>query len=98
MKKTVKHVIISRYTIREEMRAGSVYSSLSIKTTDRSDSAVYTCVATNAFGSADTNINLIIQGEGPYCFLAYCKFIWIYFILMKKHFFFSYLPFPALMR
>ncbi|XP_071522341.1 cell adhesion molecule Dscam1 [Panulirus ornatus] len=50
-----------RYTIREEMRAGSVYSSLSIKTTDRSDSAVYTCVATNAFGSADTNINLIIQ-------------------------------------
>ncbi|KAK3862534.1 hypothetical protein Pcinc_031611 [Petrolisthes cinctipes] len=50
-----------RYTIREEMRGGSVHSSLSIKTTDRSDSAVYTCVATNAFGSADTNINLIIQ-------------------------------------
>ncbi|XP_050693558.1 cell adhesion molecule Dscam2-like isoform X6 [Eriocheir sinensis] len=50
-----------RYTIREEMRGGSVHSSLSIKTTDRTDSAVYTCVATNAFGSADTNINLIIQ-------------------------------------
>ncbi|XP_045126209.1 Down syndrome cell adhesion molecule-like protein Dscam2 isoform X45 [Portunus trituberculatus] len=50
-----------RYTIREEMRGGSVHSSLHIKTTDRSDSAVYTCVATNAFGSADTNINLIIQ-------------------------------------
>ncbi|XP_042237801.1 Down syndrome cell adhesion molecule-like protein Dscam2 isoform X38 [Homarus americanus] len=50
-----------RYTIREEMRGGGVHSSLSIKTTDRSDSAVYTCVATNAFGSADTNINLIIQ-------------------------------------
>lgn len=44
------------------MKGGSVHSSLSIKTTDRSDSAVYTCVATNAFGSADTNINLIIQG------------------------------------
>ncbi|KAK7068698.1 hypothetical protein SK128_024054 [Halocaridina rubra] len=50
-----------RYTIREEMRGGGVHSSLSIKTTDRSDSAIYTCVATNAFGSADTNINLIIQ-------------------------------------
>ena len=44
------------------MKGGGVHSSLSIKTTDRSDSAVYTCVATNSFGSADTNINLIIQG------------------------------------
>ncbi|XP_076062140.1 Down syndrome cell adhesion molecule 1 isoform X8 [Oratosquilla oratoria] len=50
-----------RYTIREEMQGAGVHSSLSIKNTDRSDSAVYTCVATNAFGSADTNINLIIQ-------------------------------------
>lgn len=39
-----------------------VHSSLSIKKTDRTDSAIYSCVATNAFGSADTNINLIIQG------------------------------------
>ncbi|XP_076065820.1 cell adhesion molecule Dscam1-like isoform X6 [Oratosquilla oratoria] len=50
-----------RYTVREEMQGAGVHSSLSIKNTDRSDSAVYTCVATNAFGSADTNINLIIQ-------------------------------------
>nr|XP_027209811.1 Down syndrome cell adhesion molecule-like protein Dscam2 [Penaeus vannamei] len=50
-----------RYTIREEMHGGSVHSSLSIKSADRTDSAVYTCVATNAFGSADTSINLSIQ-------------------------------------
>ncbi|XP_047472730.1 Down syndrome cell adhesion molecule-like protein Dscam2 isoform X28 [Penaeus chinensis] len=60
-KHSVDQAAEPRYTIREEMRGGSVHSSLSIKTTDRTDSAVYTCVATNAFGSADTNINLIIQ-------------------------------------
>ena len=51
-----------RYTIRDEDRPGGVHSSLSIKKTDRPDSASYTCLATNAFGSADTNINLIVQG------------------------------------
>nr|ACZ26466.1 Down syndrome cell adhesion molecule [Penaeus vannamei] len=60
-KHSVDQAAEPRYTIREEMRGGSVHSSLSIKTTDRTDSAVYTCIATNAFGSADTNINLIIQ-------------------------------------
>lgn len=71
------------------MRGGSVHSSLSIKTTDRSDSAVYTCVATNAFGSADTNINLIIQGLPSSLlsverkeFVSYCENV-IFFTLDK---------------
>ena len=40
----------------------------SIKRTQREDSALFTCVATNAFGSDDTSINLIIQEkpETPY--------------------------------
>ncbi|KAF2359815.1 Fibronectin type III [Trinorchestia longiramus] len=50
-----------RYTVREEPRNSGVHSSLSIKKTDRPDSASYTCLATNPFGSADTNINLIVQ-------------------------------------
>lgn len=52
-----------RYTIREEILPGGVVSDLSIRRTERSDSALFTCVATNAFGSDDTSINMIIQGK-----------------------------------
>ncbi|EGI61628.1 Down syndrome cell adhesion molecule-like protein [Acromyrmex echinatior] len=57
-----------RYTIREEILANGVLSDLSIKRTERSDSALFTCVATNAFGSDDTSINMIVQEvpEIPY--------------------------------
>ncbi|XP_058830692.1 cell adhesion molecule Dscam2 isoform X38 [Topomyia yanbarensis] len=54
----------NRYTIREENRPDGVMSSLSIKRTERSDSALFTCMATNAFGSDDSSINMIIQ-EAP---------------------------------
>ncbi|KAJ8982888.1 hypothetical protein NQ317_004318 [Molorchus minor] len=58
----------NRYTIREEILPNGVLSDLSIKVTERSDSAIFTCVATNAFGSDDTNINMIVQEvpEVPY--------------------------------
>ncbi|XP_065340860.1 cell adhesion molecule Dscam1 isoform X16 [Cloeon dipterum] len=58
----------SRYTIREEILPNGVLSDLSIKRTERSDSALFTCVATNAFGSDDSSINLIVQEipEAPY--------------------------------
>ena len=51
-----------RYTIREENRDEQVKSDLSIKRTERGDSALFTCIATNAFGSDDTSINLVVQG------------------------------------
>jgi len=53
-----------RYTIREEILPNGVLSDLSIKRTDRSDTAVFTCLATNSFGSDDTTINMIVQGKG----------------------------------
>ncbi|XP_046866022.1 Down syndrome cell adhesion molecule-like protein Dscam2 isoform X37 [Drosophila willistoni] len=58
----------NRYTIREEILSAGVMSSLSIKRTERSDSALFTCVATNAFGSDDASINMIVQEvpEMPY--------------------------------
>ncbi|CAH1122837.1 unnamed protein product [Ceutorhynchus assimilis] len=58
----------NRYTIREEILPNGVLSDLSIKRTERSDSAIFTCLATNAFGSDDTNINMIVQEvpEVPY--------------------------------
>ncbi|XP_059621855.1 cell adhesion molecule Dscam2 [Phlebotomus argentipes] len=60
--------IDNRYTIREEILTTGVMSSLSIKRTERTDSALFTCVATNAFGSDDASINMIIQEvpEIPY--------------------------------
>lgn len=58
----------ARYTIREEILPHGVLSDLSIQRTERSDSALFTCVATNAFGSDDTSINMIVQEvpEVPY--------------------------------
>uniref|UniRef100_A0A8D8X8C8 Down syndrome cell adhesion molecule-like protein Dscam2 n=1 Tax=Cacopsylla melanoneura TaxID=428564 RepID=A0A8D8X8C8_9HEMI len=58
----------NRYTIREEILTNGVLSDLSIKRTERGDSALFTCVATNAFGSDDSSINLIVQEvpEVPY--------------------------------
>lgn len=58
----------ARYTIREEILPTGVISDLSIKRTDRTDTALFTCVATNAFGSDDTSINMIVQEvpEIPY--------------------------------
>ncbi|CAL8111483.1 unnamed protein product [Orchesella dallaii] len=50
-----------RYTIREEILGNGVLSDLSVKRAERSDSAVFACVATNAFGSDETSINLIVQ-------------------------------------
>ena len=61
-------LLFFRYTIREEIQADGVLSTISIKRTERGDSALFTCVATNAFGSDDTSVNLIIQEkpETPY--------------------------------
>ncbi|CAA9994319.1 unnamed protein product, partial [Nesidiocoris tenuis] len=52
-----------RYTIREEILPNGVLSDLSIRSTGREDSALFTCVATNSFGSDDSSINLIVQGS-----------------------------------
>lgn len=52
-----------RYTIHEQILANGVLSDLTIKETKRNDSALFTCIATNAFGSDDTSINMIVQGQ-----------------------------------
>lgn len=55
-------IILFRYTIREEILTDGVKSDLSIKRSERIDTAVFTCVATNSFGSDDSSIQLIVQG------------------------------------
>ena len=47
--------------MKEEIRNDGVLSTISVRRTERTDTAIFTCVATNAFGSDDTIINLIIQ-------------------------------------
>lgn len=55
--------VLFRYTIREEILIDGVKSDLSIKKSERIDTAVFTCVATNSFGSDDSSIQLIVQGN-----------------------------------
>lgn len=56
-----------RYTIKEEMlpstRVGGIVSYLEINQANRLDSALFTCVVSNAYGSDSTNIQLIVQGK-----------------------------------
>ena len=68
-----------RYTVREETITDGWMSTISIKRTERGDSALFTCVATNAFGSDDTSINLIIQ-EVDFSDEVGCSLSYIYIL------------------
>ncbi|XP_022253768.1 Down syndrome cell adhesion molecule-like protein Dscam2 [Limulus polyphemus] len=50
-----------RIRIKEETSDGMLMSQVTVISTSRSDSALYTCKAINAFGSDESNIQLIIQ-------------------------------------
>ncbi|KAM7292976.1 Down syndrome cell adhesion molecule homolog [Ixodes scapularis] len=50
-----------RYELVETIQTTGVTSEILIRQTDRRDSALFTCVATNNFGHDDTNIQLIVQ-------------------------------------
>lgn len=51
-----------RYVIKADTARGSITSYLEILDTNRLDSALFTCIITNSFGSDSTNIQLIVQG------------------------------------
>ncbi|KAM7292980.1 Down syndrome cell adhesion molecule homolog, partial [Ixodes scapularis] len=50
-----------KYELVETIQTTGVTSEILIRQTDRRDSALFTCVATNNFGHDDTNIQLIVQ-------------------------------------
>ncbi|GFQ82593.1 down syndrome cell adhesion molecule-like protein Dscam2 [Trichonephila clavata] len=50
-----------RYELTETVLGSGTTSELTIRRADRRDSALYTCIASNAFGQDDTNIQLIMQ-------------------------------------
>ncbi|KAJ8980663.1 hypothetical protein NQ317_013275 [Molorchus minor] len=50
-----------RYTVREQTLAEGMVSELGIERTIRQDTGVFVCSASNAYGSDDMNIQLIVQ-------------------------------------
>lgn len=62
-KQQISEVIDKRYSIKQEIISPQkMISYLEIAATVRHDSALYTCLVSNDFGSDDTNIQLIVQG------------------------------------
>ncbi|XP_076352550.1 cell adhesion molecule Dscam1-like [Tachypleus tridentatus] len=53
-----------RFSVQQAMTESTVESNLIISVTDRYDSALYTCIVSNNYGSGETNIQLIVQ-ESP---------------------------------
>lgn len=51
-----------RYENATELKSDSLIAKLSVHSVDRRDSALFTCIASNAYGQDDTNIQLIVQG------------------------------------
>ncbi|XP_060519429.1 cell adhesion molecule Dscam2 isoform X3 [Cylas formicarius] len=50
-----------RYSIREQALADGMVSELGIERTIRQDTGIFICAASNAYGSDDMNIQLIVQ-------------------------------------
>uniref|UniRef100_T1JD47 Down syndrome cell adhesion molecule-like protein Dscam2 n=1 Tax=Strigamia maritima TaxID=126957 RepID=T1JD47_STRMM len=51
----------SRYAVKEGTVAEAPVSHLHVMAADRRDTAVFTCIAENAFGRDEANINIIVQ-------------------------------------
>ena len=49
--------------VRDVPIAEGTKSELTLSRVGRKDSALYSCVATNKYGTDDTNIQLIVQGK-----------------------------------
>lgn len=60
-RQSFEHPSDPRYEIQQIEQEDSILSTLIIKSIDRRDSALFTCLAVNAYGQDDTNIQLIIQ-------------------------------------
>lgn len=54
--------LTERYELSDTLSSEGIVSELLIRKVDRRDSALFTCITSNAYGFDDTNIQLIIQG------------------------------------
>lgn len=55
--------LVSRFELHENKFERGMTSQLTIKSTDRLDSALYSCVARNPFGHDETSLRLFVLGE-----------------------------------
>ena len=56
------HLTDKRYLISESISDRGLTSEIKVDSADRRDSSLYTCVASNAFGSDEINVQVIVQG------------------------------------
>lgn len=52
-----------RYTITETLTDTGLTSTVKVDSADRRDSSLYTCLTSNAYGSDEINLQVIVQGE-----------------------------------
>ncbi|KAL1428766.1 hypothetical protein MTO96_002487, partial [Rhipicephalus appendiculatus] len=50
-----------RYTLLSDSSPGKMISTLTIKSAERRDGALYTCIVRNPYGSDETNVQLLVQ-------------------------------------
>lgn len=55
-------ILFYRYELVETILSTGIVSEILIRQADRRDSALFSCIANNAYGRDDTNIQLIVQG------------------------------------
>ncbi|GFQ97265.1 down syndrome cell adhesion molecule-like protein 1 [Trichonephila clavata] len=61
MQAFVKSSILDWYELVETILNTGIVSEILIRQADRRDSALFSCIAVNAYGRDDTNIQLIVQ-------------------------------------
>lgn len=55
-------IFVNRFSLSELKKENGLKSQLSIERTDRQDSGLYRCQASNAFGRSEHFIHLAVQG------------------------------------
>ncbi|XP_076325922.1 cell adhesion molecule Dscam1-like isoform X2 [Tachypleus tridentatus] len=60
-KQPISHTRDPRYTFLDTLTSDGVRGQLTIRNTDRRDSALFTCKASNLYGQDETNIQLLVQ-------------------------------------
>ena len=62
-----------RYILTESMTESGLSSIVRVDSADRRDSSLYTCSASNAYGSDEINVQVIVQGTSTFLSLSILK-------------------------
>ena len=72
-----------RYLISESITDQGLTSQIKVESADRRDSSLYTCTASNAYGSDEINLQVIVQGMflDCVCLFLVCLSVFLFFFL-----------------